>query len=145
MGVLLLLLEGLGHSAQPHGAQFLNGGLYQHGSSLSLTGGLFTAVEVFRASNVGVVERRLWLGRRLDRLAVQIALQNRFDALVGTSAERGGASRSCLHSLAGVLLGKPQNAEAGAVALFRVALAGHDAIKQFGGRRTDGLGPVHQT
>src|SRR6266571_9362883 len=122
MGVLLLLLEGLGHSAQPHGAQFLNGGLYQHGSSLSLTGGLFTAVKVFRAANVGVVERRLGLGRRLDRLAVQMAMQNRFDALVGTSMERDGAACGRLHSLGGVLLGEPQNAEAGAVTLFRVAL-----------------------
>src|ERR1019366_4252402 len=144
MGVLLLLLEGLGHSAQPHGAQLLDGGLYQHSSSLSLTGGLFTGVEGFRAANVGVVERRLWLGRRLDLLAVQMALQNRFDALVGTSMERDGAARGRLHSLARVLLGEPQNAEAGALALFRGALAGDDAIKQFGGRRADGLGPVHQ-
>ena len=55
-------------------------------------------------------------------------------------ARRAAASTRWL----GVLLGEPQNAEAGAVALFRVALAGHDAIEQFGGRRTDGLGPVHQ-
>src|SRR5436853_247453 len=113
-------------------------------SSLSLIGGLFTGVEVFRAANVGVVERRLGLGRRLDRLAVQMALQNRFDALVGTSMERDGAARGRLHSLGGVLLGEPQNAEAGAVTLFRVALGGHDVIQQSGGRRTDRLSPVHQ-
>src|SRR5580700_5430091 len=89
-------------------------------------------------------ERRLWLGRRLDLLAVQMVLQNRLDAGVGTGMERDGAARSRLHSLAGVLLGEPQNAEAGAIALFRMALAGHDAIKQFGGCRTDRLGPVHQ-
>src|SRR5712691_10278739 len=105
---------------------------------------MWSAVEVFRAADVGVVERRLWLGHRFDRLAVQVALQNRFDALVGTSLERDGAARSRLHSLAGVLFGEPQNAEAGAIALFRVALGGHDAIEQFGGRWTDALGPFHQ-
>src|SRR5258708_13657392 len=135
MGVLLLLLEGLGHSAQPHGAQFLDGGLYQHGSSLSLVGGLFTAVEIFRAANVGVVERRLGFGRRLDRLAVQVALQNRLDPLARTSIQRTSAARRRLHSLAGVLLGEPQNAEAGAVTLLRGALAGDNAIEQIVGPR----------
>src|SRR5260370_33067737 len=129
MGVLLLMLEGLAHSAQPHGAQFLDGGLYQHGSSLSLVGGLFTAVEIFRAANVGVVERRLGFGRRLDRLAVPVALQNRLDALVRTSIQRDSAARRRLHSLAGVLLREPQNAEGGAGNLRRVAAAGDNAIE----------------
>src|ERR1039457_6116947 len=70
-----------------------------------------------------------------------MALQNRFDALVGTRIERDGAVGGRLHSLARVLLGEPQNAEAGAVALFRVALAGHDAVEQFGGRRARGAAP----
>src|ERR1035441_10408817 len=55
-----------------------------------------------------------------------------------------GRAGTRLHSLVRILLGKPENAEAGAIALFRVGLAGHDAIKQFAGRRADGLGPVHQ-
>src|SRR5260370_26239725 len=85
---VLLLLEGLGHSAQPHGAQFLDGGLYQHGSSLSLIGGLFTGVEVFRAANVGVLEGRLGRGPRLGRLAVKVATPTHFYSQDRTRMER---------------------------------------------------------
>src|ERR1017187_8165768 len=109
------------------------------GSSLFLTGGLVTGVEVFRAANVGVVERRLWLGRRRDGLAVQMALHNRFHAGVRNNTRReDAAGGSRLTSLVRIVLGKPQNAEAAAIAFFRVGLAGHDAIKQSPGRAADG-------
>src|SRR5262249_12523388 len=92
-----------------------------------------------------MLQRRLWLRRSLNRLGVQIALQNRLDALVRTSLKGDGAMGSRFHSQPCILFGKPQDAEAGAVALFRVASAGDDAIKQLSSRRTDGFGPAHQT
>src|SRR2546422_10337441 len=113
-------------------------------SSWLLQGGWFVGIEVLRAADIRMVERRLWLGSRFDGLAVQIALQDGFHALVGAGFQSNGPACSGLQTLRGVLLAKPQNAEAGAVALFGMAFGGDDAVKQIRSRRTHGFGPVHE-
>jgi hypothetical protein len=88
-----------------------------------------------------MVERRLRLDSALDGLAVQIALQYGFHTLVRTGIQGNGPACSRLQTLRGVLLAQPQNAEAGAVALFGVAFGRDDALKQIGGRGTCGFWP----
>src|SRR6266705_998561 len=114
------------------------------GSSWLLQGGWFVGIEVLRAADIRMVERWLWLGSRFDGLAVQVALQDGFHALVRAGIQSNGPSCSGLETLRGVLLAESQNAETGAVALLRVAFGGDDALKQIGGRRTHGFGPVHE-
>ena len=68
VGLLHLLLQGLGHAAHAHGAEFVECGLIQHDGSL-LYG---WRIEVLRPADVGVIERRPGrLGRGL-RQRVQI-------------------------------------------------------------------------
>src|SRR5258708_23310464 len=62
-----------------------------------LQGGRFVRIEVFRAADIRVVERRLGWGRRVDGLAVQVAFQNGFHALVRAGLERNGPARGGLH------------------------------------------------
>src|SRR5437667_2101041 len=98
-------------------------------SSWLLQGGRFARIEVFRAADVGMVERRLRRSSRLDGLAIQITFQNGFHALVGAGLERNGAARSGLQAQWGVRVAEPQNAQAGSIALFRVAFRRQNAVE----------------
>src|SRR5947207_6150886 len=106
--------------------------------------GIFIGIEVLRAADIRMLERRLWLGSRFDGLAVQVALQDRFHARIGAGLQSNGPACGGLQTLRGVLLAQPQNAETGKVALFRMAFGGDDALKQISGGRTNDFGPIHE-
>src|SRR6266567_196219 len=114
------------------------------GSSWLLQGGWFVGIEVLRAADIRMVERRLWLGSWFDGLAVQVALQDGFHARVRAGIQSNGPACSGLQTLRGVLLAESQNAQTGAVALLGMAFGGDDAFKQISSCGTHGFGPVHQ-
>ena len=101
VGALLLLAESFSHSLEPQSAKFLDGWLCQHESSFrSLQGAQVARVEVVRAAQIGVIQRRFGSRRGLGFRAVQIMLKDRFQAWIGAGVERtarrAAASTRCL-------------------------------------------------
>jgi hypothetical protein len=76
---------------------------------------------VIRAANVVVEQRQRGTGRLGQRLSIQVVLQDRFDRAIvgGADGECAGAGR--FQPCFTVMLGEPQNAQARAKALLRMA------------------------
>ena len=108
VATLLLLAESLGHCLESESAEFLACWLCQHGSSFpSLQSGPVARGKVVGAKQIGVIQRRFGSRLGLGFRAVQMVLQNRFQALIGAGVERDGTARCSLNALFGVLVAEP--------------------------------------
>ena len=83
-------------------------------------------------------------GWSLQRLAIEGALQNRFDAVVGTSAGGHRSLSGRFQAFVRIVFAQAQNAQARAVAHFGMGLTFQDGSEQLGRRRAYRLGPVDQ-
>src|SRR5690242_9958577 len=83
--------------------------------------------------------------RRLHRRGqpVEAVLQDGFDVAVGARPHGNGAGRGRLEPLLAEALAEPQDAEARAVALLRVAPLGEDRLDQLARLRADARAPVN--
>src|SRR6266702_1555987 len=113
---------------------------------LSIVGSVSTlllSVVVVAAADVLVVDgwaRRRWLRRRRD--AVEVVLEDRLYVPVRAGAHREGAGASRLQPLLAVPLAEPQDPEARAVALLRVAALREDRLGERLRARPDRPRPV---
>jgi hypothetical protein len=84
-------------------------------------------------------------GLRIEQeLAVERALQNRFQTLIGEGLQLDGTLAGGFQSWLGVYSLQTQNTQAGTVTHLGVRLALQDGADDFSGGRADSFGPMNQ-
>lgn len=85
-------------------------------------------IVIARSADVGMKDRSPVRGAPLRGVAIQIVVEDGFDRSVGIRADIDGAGSGGLDALVAEHLGEPNDAEAGAEALFRMRLALQDQL-----------------
>src|SRR5205823_2579864 len=117
------------HSGKSELVHLVKGGVDQQGNISSMV--------IAGAADVGMVGQQLALACRLRRLSIEPVFEDRLDRAVGTGADIQTAIAGRLQPLGAVLARQPQDAEASAVALFRMWPALQDQRGELGSARAN--------
>ena len=89
---------------------------------------------MYRATNVGVLDRRVVGGAPLRSATIEVVLEYRLDRAISPGADLQGAGSRALETIAAVGMDEPEDAATGAEALLRMRPVLQDELaEQFGG------------
>jgi len=133
--ILFLMLQCFDHSLELESIEFFFHWLLQHDHFSFL-------LEILSATNV-VMRWRKRQGDGSGSGCWSSEFFRSISTLIAASTGPYGAIGSCFHPGRGVLLGQPDDPEAGSIAISGCGFFGEDLFKQLGCVRSDLCGPVH--